>query len=142
MSAVSEFQLRNQLPELRRANDLVQAFSQANDLPQIVVQALDLSLTEWITNIISYGYADSAEHLIQVRLEIVNGTVRAEVTDDASPFNPLTHPPVDTNAPLETRAIGGLGIHMMRRLMDAVDYRREGTRNIVTMSKSAAGMKK
>jgi anti-sigma regulatory factor (Ser/Thr protein kinase) len=42
---------------------------------------------------------------------------------------------VDITAPLEQRAIGGLGIHMMRKLMEEVEYRREGERNIVTMIK-------
>lgn len=139
MSAVSEFRLRNQLAELRRVGERVLEFAQANQLPQNMAQAIDLSLVEWITNIISYAYPDSLEHWIDVRLALTSGEVRLEVADDGRVFNPLNHPPVDTSAPLETRPIGGLGIHMMRRLMDRVEYRREGGRNVVTMVKARSG---
>lgn len=135
MSAVSEFRLRNQFAELRRVGERVQEFAQAQQLPQNIAQAIDLSLVEWITNIISYAYPDAREHWIDVRLAMTPGEVRLEVTDDGREFNPLNHPPVDTDAPLETRPIGGLGIHMMRKLMDRVEYRREGAKNIVSMSK-------
>ena len=114
----------------------MQEFAEANHLPQTITQAIDLSLVEWVTNIISYGHTDSLEHWIDVRLVLANGEVRLEVSDDGCEFNPLSHPPVDTSAPLETRPIGGLGIHMMRKLMDRVEYRREGGRNVVVMVKA------
>ena len=139
MSAISEFRLRNQLPELRRLGDMVQTFAQSNQLPPPVVQALDLSLAEWVTNVISHAHQDAAEHWIDVRLSVANGAVRVEVRDDGLEFNPLLHPPADTTTPLEERNIGGLGILMMRKLMDSVEYRREGTRNVVTMTKGLGG---
>ncbi len=135
MTAPLEFRLCNQLAELRRLGDEVQNFSAAHSLPSAVAHAFDLSLAEWVTNIISYGHADAEEHWILVRLSMAGDVVQAEVMDDGREFNPLTHPPVDTRAPLETRPIGGLGIHMMRKLMDGVEYRREGEKNVVTLTK-------
>jgi anti-sigma regulatory factor (Ser/Thr protein kinase) len=135
MSAVSELRLRNQLAELRRTSEWVGEFARANQLPPALAHALELSLVEWVTNVISYAYPDAREHWITIRLAIDTNEVRAEVTDDGRGFDPLTYPPVDTSAPLEKRAVGGLGIHMMRKLMDDVEYRREGERNIVTMVK-------
>ena len=63
------------------------------------------------------------------------GQARAEVEDDGREFDPLTRPPVDTSAPLEQRGIGGLGVHMVRQLMDSVEYRRVTGRNILTMTR-------
>ena len=128
-----------QLAELERLGEEVRLFATAQKLPPSLAQAFDLSLAEWVTNIISYGYADAGEHWIQVRLSITDQQVRAEVMDDGREFDPLTHPPVDTSVPLETRAIGGLGIHMMRKLVDGVEYRREGAKNIVTLTSQRAG---
>ena len=135
MSAVSEFRVRNQLAELPRVGEQVASFSKTHQLPRNVAHAFDLSLTEWITNIISHGYADSREHWIEIHLAIVDDQMRAEIVDDGREFNPLIHPPADTSAPLETRPTGGLGLHMMRQLMDRVEYRREGDQNIVTLTK-------
>ena len=136
MSAVSEFRLRNELTELRRLGEEVENFTAAHHLPSGLTQAFDLSLVEWVTNIISYGYLKPGEHWIEIRLAIAGNQVCAEVVDDGCEFNPLSHPPVDTSAPLESRPIGGLGIHMMRKLMDRVEYRRERGRNVITMIKA------
>jgi serine/threonine-protein kinase RsbW len=63
------------------------------------------------------------------------GELKAEVEDDGQPFNPLEAPEVDTTKPLEERTIGGLGIHLVRKLMDGLDYQRQGDRNLLTMKK-------
>ena len=136
MITVSEFRLRNQIAEIRRIGVFVRSFSRAHLLSANLAQAIDLSLVEWVTNVISYAYPDALEHWIDVRLESTDAGVRVQVVDDGREFNPLNHPPVDTNVPLERRTIGGLGIHMMRKLMDRVEYRREGARNVVTMFKA------
>jgi anti-sigma regulatory factor (Ser/Thr protein kinase) len=135
MNLVSEHRLRNDLQETRQVGPWVESFVRQAKLPRPVQDALDLSLVEWITNIISYAYEDAGEHWITVRFLAGDDQARAVVEDDGREFNPLTRPPVDTTAPLETRAIGGLGIHMIRQLMDAVEYRRENGRNALTMTK-------
>lgn len=63
------------------------------------------------------GYADDREHEIRVRLSAQPGEVSAEVEDDGQPFNPLEAPEPDMAKSLEERTIGGLRIHLVRRLM-------------------------
>jgi serine/threonine-protein kinase RsbW len=67
-----------------------------------------------------------------VRIEFRNGALTATVSDDGRPFDPLSQPSPDIHAPLEDRTIGGLGIHLIRSMMDAVEYRRADGRNHLT----------
>ena len=115
--------------------DAFQLFSAKHHLPAGVHQAADLALEEHVTNVLKYAYSDSASHEIRVRLSCNAQALLVEVEDDGRAFNPLDLAPVDISAPLEQRPIGGLGIHLMRQFMDALDYRREGGRNILRMTK-------
>ena len=90
---------------------------------------------EILTNIISYGYTDSGEHEITVRLSIEPGEMRVDVEDDGKPFNPLEAPEVDTTKPLEERALGGLGVHLVRKLTDGLEYQRHEGKNLLIMKK-------
>jgi anti-sigma regulatory factor (Ser/Thr protein kinase) len=72
-----------------------------------------------------------------VRLEINPPELRVEVADDGCPFNPLEHPSPDVSLPLDQRPIGGLGIYMMRKSLDQLEYRREQERNVLVMVKRA-----
>ena len=135
MNIASDHRLRNALSETRQIETWVEEFVRRAGLSVEAHHAFDLSLVEWITNLISYAYDDARDHWITIRFRAGEGEARVEVEDDGREFNPLTLPPVDITAPLETRPIGGLGIHMMRRLMDQVLYRRDNGRNILTLVK-------
>lgn len=135
MNLVAEHQLRNDPSETRHIADWVEDFVSRAGLSREVQNALDLSLVEWVSNVISYAFDDSREHWILIRLTKAETEVRVEIEDDGREFNPLTHPAADTSAPLESRPIGGLGIHMIRRLVDALEYRRDHGRNTLTLVK-------
>jgi hypothetical protein len=64
---------------------------------------------------------------------------RFEAFKNGKPFNPLKNPEVNTAIPLEQRPVGGLGIHLMRRFMDELEYRRESGQNVLTMRKHLPG---
>ena len=138
MNLVAEYRLRNDPVESRQIEEWVQAFAETAQLSPATRNAFDLALVEWITNVISHAYDDAREHWITVRFLTAPGQARVEVEDDGRAFNPLTLPAVDTNTPLEQRAIGGLGVHMVRQLMDSVEYRRAEGRNILTMTRRVA----
>ena len=134
-----EIVLTNRPEEKPRLFRALEAFAAEHRLPAKVLQAADLVLEEHVTNVLQYAYADTALHEIRVRLSCDEGALHVEVEDDGRAFNPLEAPPVDTSIPLEERSIGGLGIHLMRRFMDTLDYRREGSRNILRMTKRLEG---
>jgi anti-sigma regulatory factor (Ser/Thr protein kinase) len=130
-----EIVLQNSSEEMPRLLEAVQAFALANHLPLGVCQAADLALEEHITNVLNYAYEDSAVHEIVVRLSCPAGALQIEVEDDGRAFNPLEVPSPDTSIPLEDRPLGGLGIHLIRRFMDRLEYRRQGGRNVLRMTK-------
>jgi anti-sigma regulatory factor (Ser/Thr protein kinase) len=134
-----EIVLTNRPEEKRRLHQALESFAAEHCLPAKVLQAADLALEEHVTNVFKHAYTDTAPHEIRVRLSRGGGALHVEVEDDGRAFNPLEAPPVDTSIPLEERPIGGLGIHLMRRFMDELDYRREGSRNILRMTKRLEG---
>jgi sigma-B regulation protein RsbU (phosphoserine phosphatase) len=130
-----EIKLNNKVSELERFSRALTEFSRRHGLTPKVLHDLNLALEEILTNIISYGYTDNREHEIKVRLSVQPGEVKAEVEDDGQPFNPLEAPEPDTAQSLQERTIGGLGIHLVRKLMDSLEHKRQGDRNLLSMKK-------
>ena len=87
---------------------------------------------ELLNNIISYGFDDDGEHAIDIRIVIEETRVRVTIADDGIPFDPFSLAEPDTGLSVEERDVGGLGIHLVRNLMDEVSYERVGDRNVVT----------
>jgi serine/threonine-protein kinase RsbW len=127
--------LRNELTELSRLAQAVEAFGKAGGLSDGDVYAANLVLEEIVTNVIRYGYGDGGEHEIRIRADLDGDEMHLEVEDDGRPFNPLGAKAPDIDLPLAERPIGGLGIFLVRKLMDQVVYRREGDLNVLTMRK-------
>jgi anti-sigma regulatory factor (Ser/Thr protein kinase) len=127
--------LVNDLAEVEKLSRLVEAFGEAEGLQPESVFNVNLALDEVITNIIRYAHDDGRQHPIVVRLAIDQGVLTAHVEDDGRAFNPLEAPVPDIGASIDERPIGGLGIHLVRSVMNSVEYRREDGRNVLTMKK-------
>jgi serine/threonine-protein kinase RsbW len=129
-------ELKNQVSEVARLQQTLAEFGQRHGLAAQAVHDLTLALEEILTNIIAHGYTDHRDHAILVRLSAHPGEVRAEVEDNGQPFNPLAAPAPDTAQSLESRPIGGLGIHLVRNLMDGLEYQRQEGKNRLLMKKN------
>jgi serine/threonine-protein kinase RsbW len=127
--------LKNDLGEIPRLADELQAFAAANHLSDGTLFAVNLALEELVTNTISYGFSDGREHVITISLHLEGPDFHLRVEDDAAAFDPLAHEVPDLNTPIEDRPIGGLGVHLVRTLMDDVRYARVGSRNVLSMRK-------
>ena len=90
---------------------------------------------EILTNVASYAYPPDAPGELQVMLRHAAGTLSLTFADRGIPYDPLTAPPPDLAIPLAERAPGGLGLLIVRKTMDAVGYRRDGGRNVLTLTK-------
>lgn len=135
MSTGLTLTLTSRLTEIGRLSTAVEAFGAEHHLQDSVLFALNLSLDEVVTNIICYAFTDAQEHPITVRLSLEGNMCCAEVVDEGWPFNPLNVPTPDLDAPVDARRIGGLGMHIVREMMDELDYRREEDRNVLTLKK-------
>lgn len=135
MNTKTAIDVRNDLSELERLSDFLTAFWSANRLQDDLLLDVNLALEEGFTNVLMHGFPDPGEHNIHVELAFENGSVCLTVEDGGIPFNPLGAPEVDVTAPLSERNIGGLGIYMVRKLMDRVEYAREADRNRLRMEK-------
>jgi serine/threonine-protein kinase RsbW len=133
--------MTNELSELPSTVERVEAFCHARNMPGRTVHRFTLALDEALTNVMTHAFTDGGRHEIEVRIEFRDGALTATVSDDGHPFDPLSQPPPDIHTPLEERKIGGLGIHLIRSMMDAVEYRRTNGRNHLTFRTHASTSK-
>ena len=130
-----ELSLINDLREIGTAAEKIDAFCEARGLSPQIAYATNLSIDEILTNTISYGYDDDAEHLIDLSFRVEDETLVVVIVDDGRPFDSsLTREP-DVDATLEERALGGLGLFLVQQMMDDVAYERSDNRNVITLTK-------
>jgi anti-sigma regulatory factor (Ser/Thr protein kinase) len=128
--------IQNQLSELETIATMLETVGENWDLPMSITLNLNLVLEELITNIIFYGYTDKNEHFIEINIDFDDSRIFLKVEDDGIAFNPLLKEEADISLPVEERAIGGLGIHFVRKIMDTISYERKNEKNILTMIKT------
>ena len=134
-----ELKVANELAALPRVAADLEAFCGRHGIPYRDANRFNLALEEVLTNAISYGFPAGGRHEIDVAISYRDGALQATVSDDGVAFDPLGQPAPDLGAPAEQRPVGGLGIHLLRELTDAIDYRRDGGRNVLGFRLRIAG---
>ncbi|MXZ43846.1 MAG: ATP-binding protein [Gammaproteobacteria bacterium] len=136
MKATCKIQLENRLEEFQRFESAFMDFARFQNLNDEVIYAIQLSVDELFTNIVSYGYDDSETHIVKFVIDVTREEIRVEIIDDAKPFNPLDDAPeMNLDLSIEERKIGGVGIHLVRSLMSEVTYVRDGDYNRLRLVK-------
>lgn len=127
-----------QLPALLM---FLQDFWSEFKLPPTEALSFELALEEVFMNVVMHGsHADRAPR-VKVSMTLLDGSVTLTVEDDGPPFDPLSLPAPDLTASLEARRVGGLGVFLVRQVMDSVRYeRRDTTTNRLQMTKNTAGV--
>jgi anti-sigma regulatory factor (Ser/Thr protein kinase) len=135
--AAYELDLDDPPSAIERLTDWVGACGAADGLADELTFKLTLALEEGVTNVLGYAFEGMPPpHRVSVRLDITERSVAAEIVDNGRPFDPTAAEGPDLSLPLEERDPGGLGIHLMRSLMDEVRYRREDGTNILHLEKA------
>jgi serine/threonine-protein kinase RsbW len=114
-------------------------FAEAQGLPASIRRRVSVALDELLTNTIRYGFAGRSGGEVTIEAELCPDRLTVTLTDDGKPFDPLSAASPDTALPVEQRKIGGLGIHLVRGLMDEVSYQRRADRNVVVLAKHLGG---
>ena len=131
-----EISLVNDLKEIARVAEQIDEFCASQDLTSEVAYAVNLALDEILTNTINYGYDDDEPHRIEIIVSLEVDALVIVIVDDSAAFDLSNAPTPDVGASLEERPLGGLGLFLVHQMMDGVEYRREGGRNIVTLKKN------
>ena len=129
--------LRPEIAELEKLTSFMEAFAAENDLPVKDAHALTLAAEELFANTVHHSLPVAS--FIEVSLARGEIDVVASYSDDGGPFDPTKASAPDTNQPADERAVGGLGLHLIRRTMPLFHYARVGNRNVTTFGKPVSG---
>ena len=132
-----EHRLRGVLADLDTVHAAVSDFSRRHGVPDDVSTPMRLALDELITNVVEHGFAGVAldQRRLVLRLSASAVDVQARIEDNGIPFDPTAAAPAEPAGALDDRPIGGLGLHLVRRSIDRMHYRRDGEYNVVTIAK-------
>ena len=132
---VLELSITNRVDEITRVNQSFNAFAKRHGIAAAVRRKMNVVFDELLSNIVSHAYRDEGEHTIDLRAELSADRLAITITDDGRPFNPFTSAAPDTAVSMEERQMGGLGIHLVRNMMDEVSYKRRTDKNVVILVK-------
>lgn len=127
--------LHNDIQQIPQLAEFVETVAEEKKLSQSLAMNLNLALEEAVTNVILYAYPNGSDGLVDVEAIMREHSLEFIITDSGKPFDPTAAPDTDINLSVEERPIGGLGIHLIRQLMDQVCYQRKDDKNILTMTK-------
>jgi anti-sigma regulatory factor (Ser/Thr protein kinase) len=129
------FELRNSLSELDKLRKHIETVGRQFGLPRKFVFEMNLSLDELLTNIICHGFADDGEHIIRMTIAPKKDGFCIFIEDDGIPFNPTEFDIPEIPGSIEECKIGGLGIHIVRKLVDDICYQRCDDKNVLKLKK-------
>ncbi len=115
-------------------------FADAHALPASIRRSVNVVLDELLNNAVRHGLARREGGEMTIEAELRPDRLSVTLTDDGPPFDPFAMAPPPTALAVEDRPIGGLGIHLVRQLMDEVGYQRRGDRNVVILAKLLTGV--
>ena len=128
--------LHNDIAQIALLPEFVEKVTAQAKLDDETIMNLNLALEEVVANVISYAYPEGTDGLVDIDASDVDHKITFVITDSGKAFDPTAKEDVDINADVNERPIGGLGIHLVRTIMDTVTYERKGEQNILTITKT------
>ena len=127
--------INNNIPEVQTVIEKFETFASSLNLPKEITMKMSIVFDELLANIIKYAFDDKNVHSINIVFNLSQSKLILVIEDDGVPFNPFQIEPPDTMLGIEERAIGGLGLHIVKSLMDEQVYTRITNKNIITLVK-------
>jgi len=121
--------------EVQKVNEVFGRFAEQYSLPGSVRRSVNVALDELLANGLTHGMEGRDTGLVVVEVVLNQERVKVTITDDGPQFDPFSQEEPDTTLSIDERAIGGLGIHLVRQLMDDVSYERRDGHNVVVLVK-------
>ena len=113
----------------------MEGFCERHKIPDPARQKVSIVLDELLNNVVTYAFKDDEEHIIDVNFVLTGNRLVITIHDDGVPFNPFELDPPNISLSLDERAVGGLGIFMVRQMMDEYLYTRQIGKNVVRLVK-------
>ncbi len=126
--------IKGRFKEIAALNDLVEIGAKEAGFGDRESYALQLAVCEALENIITHGYKGESDQNIEAHIDATPGELRIELWDDAPAFNPANGP-VENDWSEDDPPVGGLGLLIIHKVMDEVNYKRQGKRNLLRMLK-------
>ena len=133
--AAKTIEMKNEMQEINTVINEFEVFAQEHKVPDEILMKVNLVFDDVLSNVVQYAYTDGKEHGVLIEFKIYSDEILIIITDDGIPFNPLLVNTPDTHLSLEERSLGGLGIHLVKNIMDDCRYRRKVNQNILTLIK-------
>jgi serine/threonine-protein kinase RsbW len=122
------------LNEIQKVTTALDEAMRACAFPDDMIRDLQLAVEEAIANTVVHGYRGTSGDVV-IAIHATNRTVEVRIEDHAPPFDPFSFPEPDRGSDLTERRIGGLGIYLIRKMVDEVAYQYAGGRNILMLVK-------
>ena len=127
--------LTNDLKRVPRLNTFIDEVCEANGFDMATTMQINLAIEEAVVNVMNYAYPEGTKGDITIETKADKTEVSFIISDTGKPFDPTAKAEVDITLSAEDRAIGGLGIHLIRQIMDHINYERVDGHNILTLIK-------
>ena len=133
---MAELHVEARTENLKKVQAFIGEILEAHNCPPKIQVQLDIAVEELFVNIAHYAYPSGAGEAV-IRVETREDPSQVSITfiDSGSPYNPLAKPDPDVTLSAEDRPIGGLGIYMVKKSMDAVHYEYRDGQNVLTIQK-------
>ena len=133
-----ELSIRNQVGDIAIVVDTLDRIGKDWKISAKTLDQLQVVLDELLSNIVKYAWPAGEHHELQVHIRADNSDLKIVIIDDGKPFDPREHVPRERPEPGIRPTPGGVGIQMVRQLIDNLDYTRSNGRNEVTVTKRHA----
>lgn len=127
--------LSNDIDEVPQLSIFIDEVCESVGIDMSLTMSLNLAIEEAVVNVMSYAYPPGTKGDVNIEVHTTGSHIAFTIKDNGIPFDPTTTDAVDTSLPAEERPIGGLGIHLVRQIMDSISYERVGGTNILTLLK-------
>lgn len=128
--------IKNDVHDVLKLNQFQKAFYAQMDIDKSLARQLQLAVEEAVVNVIDYAYPIGTDGDITINMMSDDKYLKIIIIDSGVVFDPTLKGKTDTTLSAEDRQIGGLGIHLVRELMDSINYEREGGKNVLTLIKN------
>ena len=127
--------LPNDVQTIPKLSDFVDTVCEAAGFDMSLSMQMNLALEEAVVNVMNYAYPKGTKGMVSIDATLTDKGLKFVISDNGKPFDPTAKAEVDTTLSAEERSIGGLGIHLIRKIMDSVNYEYVEGRNVLTLVK-------